>query len=182
MSGRGAFWVRWRVGAGYPLAALCLWLAHPTWRSIVLGCAAATVGLVIRGSAAGHLRKGKALASNGPYARTRNPLYFGSAFLALAFGIASRSWIVTILLGVFFGVFYYNVMRREETDLRVYYGEAYEDYRRRVPLFWPRLGAVPEAEKANFSLRQYWRNREYEPVIGVVVLMAVFSAMAIWRK
>src|SRR6185437_9079823 len=118
--GRG--WARWRVPLGYPLAVLCLWLAHPTFVSVAAGTATAFIGLIVRASAAGHLRKSEALASTGPYARTRNPLYFGSALLAAGFAIASRSWIVALVLAVYFAVFYTIVMRREEMELRSRYG------------------------------------------------------------
>ncbi len=73
-SAPGPAWARWRAPLGYPTAALCLWFAHPTFRSIVAGSVIASAGLVIRAMAAGHLRKREALAQSGPYAYTRNPL------------------------------------------------------------------------------------------------------------
>ncbi len=66
----GPAWARWRAPIGYPLAALCLWLARPTFRSILIGSAFIVLGLLIRAAAAGHLRKREALAHTGPYART----------------------------------------------------------------------------------------------------------------
>jgi protein-S-isoprenylcysteine O-methyltransferase Ste14 len=185
MSKPGSLFVRWRVRTGYPLALICLWLAWragPTGRSILYGSTVGLLGLLIRASAAGYLRKNDALASSGPYARTRNPLYFGSAFLAAAFAIASRSWIVALLLGVYFGVFYYAVMRKEEADLRARFGEKFDEYQRRVPLFWPRLGTMGASAGADFSWPQYLRNREYRAAVGFALLMAVFGAMAVWRK
>lgn len=186
MSIAASRWVqRWRVRTGYPLAVLCLWLAwraHPTGESILLGSIVAIIGLLIRASAAGYLRKSQSLATSGPYARTRNPLYFGSAFLAAAFAIASRSWIVAILLGVYFSVFYYAVMRKEEAELRVRYNPEFDAYEQRVPLFWPRLGATGQPPGPGFSWPQYLRNREYRAAIGVTLLMAVFGAMAICQK
>ena len=88
MSVPGAGWTRWRAPLGYPTAALCLWLAHPTFISASIGSALALAGLLIRASAAGHLRKREALAHTGPYAHTRNPLYLGSALMAAGFAVA----------------------------------------------------------------------------------------------
>jgi protein-S-isoprenylcysteine O-methyltransferase Ste14 len=95
----GPAWARWRAPIGYPLAALCLWLARPTFRSILIGSALIVLGLLIRAAAAGHLRKREALAHTGPYARTRNPLYLGSAFLAAGFAVASWSGVEPSLNG-----------------------------------------------------------------------------------
>src|SRR5579864_4891042 len=102
----GPGWARWRAPIGYPIAALCLWLVRPTFRSVLIGSAVALFGLLIRAIAAGHLRKREALAQTGPYARTRNPLYFGSALIAVGFALAGRSWLVAALLGIYFYVFY----------------------------------------------------------------------------
>ena len=182
MSAPGSFWIRWRVRIGYPVAAICLWRARPDLRSILIGSAVALIGLLIRASAAGYLRKSETLANTGPYARTRNPLYFGSAFLAAGFAIASRSWIAAVLLGAFFSVFYYAVMRKEEGELSAKFTSEFADYRRQVPLFWPRLGSTGAARGAGFSWQQYLRNREYRAGIGVALLMAVFGLIAIWRR
>src|ERR1700722_12634437 len=105
------------------------------------------MGVGVRAAAAGHLRRAKGIADTGPYARTRNPLYFGSALLAAGFLVASHSLFAAILLGAYFAVFYPTVMRREERELRWNYGEAFEEYARRVPLFLPKLGSTGGAGK-----------------------------------
>ncbi len=187
MSVPGWGWARWRAPLGYPLAALCLWLAHPTMRSVLIGSAIALVGLLVRAVAAGHLRKWQALAVSGPYARTRNPLYFGSVLMAVGFALASRSWLAVAVVVAYFAVFYPMVMRREAAELRERYGEPYEVYAREVPLFWPRLrtdgaSSSKPPEAAQFSFAQYLRNREYQAAIGFVLLFVTFAAMAMWRK
>ena len=182
MTEPGRAWARWRVPAGYPVAVICLWFANPTLQSVAAAAAIALAGLVVRGAAAGHLRKSQALASTGPYARTRNPLYLGSSLLALAFAVASRSWVVFVVLGAYFLTFYPAVMRREESELRAQYGPAFEEYARSVPLFWPKLWKNDAAAGADFSFAQYRRNREYEAAIGVAVLLAMLAARAVWRK
>ena len=178
----GRAWARWRVPVSYPLAVICFWFARPTLRSVGVAAAIAVVGLVVRGAAAGHLRKSEALASTGPYARTRNPLYLGSSFLALAFAVASRSWVVFMVLGAYFLTFYPVVMRREESELRAQYGAAFEQYARCVPLFWPKVSRTHAAAWTEFSFAQYWRNREYQAAVGVAVLLAMLVARAVWRK
>lgn len=175
-------WARWRVRTGYPIALVCLWLTHPTLGSVLLGSAIALVGLLVRGYAAGYLRKNEALAEAGPYALTRNPLYLGSALFATGFIVSSRSWLAAALLIAYFATFYPMVMRREEEQLRTRYGEAFEEYARRVPLFWPRLRPGGAASTVRFSLAQYRRNREYQAAFGFAAIVLVLVAMAFWRK
>jgi protein-S-isoprenylcysteine O-methyltransferase Ste14 len=142
----------------------------------------ALAGLLIRGAAAGHLRKGEALATSGPYARTRNPLYLGSALLAAGFVTVSRSWLVAALVVAYFFAFYPFLMRREERELRARFGAPFDEYAGRVPLFWPRLRVQGGAGAVRFSLAQYMRNGEYRAAVGVAVLMAALWALAVWGR
>jgi protein-S-isoprenylcysteine O-methyltransferase Ste14 len=104
MSGADNFFVRWRVRLGYPLAAAVLYFSRPTPRCLLLGTLAGVIGLWVRAYAAGYLHKQEVLTVTGPYAYTRNPLYLGSAILALGAGIATRSWISASILIVYFAV------------------------------------------------------------------------------
>jgi protein-S-isoprenylcysteine O-methyltransferase Ste14 len=177
VEGQAQFWVRWRVRAGYPVAALYLLLASPTLESIVWGAAVAVFGLFVRGLAAGHLRKQEQLAVTGPYAWTRNPLYFGSGLMAAGFAIAGHSiWGATLIAGYYLA-FYPVVMRREESQLRAQYGEVFNDYAARVHLFWPWLprktSGIASAKTNGFSWAQYLENREYQAALGFVVGVAL---------
>jgi protein-S-isoprenylcysteine O-methyltransferase Ste14 len=172
------FWMRWRVRAGYFVAVAYWLLASPTFRSIAYGATVAAVGLAVRAAASGHLRKDRELATSGPYAWTRNPLYFGSAFLAAGFIVAGHSWIAGALVGVYFGVFYYAVMRNEERDLRARFGAAFDEYAARVPFFFPfptkKAQTQPsDSSLAGFSWTQYRRNREYQALIGTIAGLAI---------
>jgi protein-S-isoprenylcysteine O-methyltransferase Ste14 len=173
------FWMRWRVRTGYPVALLYWLLARPTYHWIAMGAGVAAFGLVVRTIASGHLRKDRELATTGPYARTRNPLYLGSAFLAIGFAIAGHSWWAGSLVLIYFAVFYYAVMRNEERDLRTRFGIIFDEYAARVPLFLPNFfdgGHVPRADTAPdkaFSWEQYRRNREYKALIGTIAALAI---------
>ncbi len=128
-----AFFARWRVRLGYPLAIVVLILARPTPQSIFYGALVGAVGLLVRAMAAGHLHKQSVLTVTGPYAYTRNPLYFGSAILTLGAAIATHSWISAILLLGYFALFYSIVMRREERELRFHHGASFDEYARAGP-------------------------------------------------
>lgn len=179
----GAFFMRWRVRLGYPLAAAVLWFAHPSPRSILLGTFVGVLGLLVRAYAAGYLHKQEVLTVTGPYAHTRNPLYLGSAVLAIGAAIATRSWISASVLLLYFAIFYYMVMRREEKELHLKHGAAFEEYARTVPLFLPRLRpARPGESSAAFSLEQYGKNREWNAAIGFLLLLGVMALIWYFRR
>jgi protein-S-isoprenylcysteine O-methyltransferase Ste14 len=180
MNSASAMIARWRVRLSYPLAILVLWFARPTPRSILWGIPVGLIGLFIRARAAGHLHKQEVLTVTGPYAYTRNPLYFGSAILTLAASLAANSWASAILLCAYFALVYFVVMRREEAELRQHHGEAFDEYARTVPLFFPRLTAARLSfdGTGSFSFAQYKKNHEYQAAIGFLLLLAVL--LLIW--
>ena len=91
---------RARVPLGFALAAAVLYLARPSMGTLATGFPIALAGIIFRGAAAGVIRKNAALAQQGPYRMTRNPLYFGSFLLALGFAVMSGSLGAALLLVV----------------------------------------------------------------------------------
>jgi protein-S-isoprenylcysteine O-methyltransferase Ste14 len=160
-----AWAARWRVPLGFALGIAYLVFAQPSPRLLVAGGAIAFVGLAIRGYAAGSLEKNQALATGGPYACTRNPLYFGSLIMGAGFAMAGGSWILGVAFVALFVLVYWPVMRREERFLRKEFGEAYGKYASRVPFFFPSWRRAPESG-GGFCLRRYAANREYQAAAG----------------
>ena len=164
---------RIRVPLGFLFAVLYFWLARPSWRSMMLGAIVVVPGLLIRALASGHVRKNESLATSGPYAYTRNPLYLGSLVMGLGFCVAARSWWVGLALVVMFFAIYLPVIRDEEAFLRRKFPE-FEEYARRVPRMLPRLvpAASSEEASAGFSLDLYLKHREYNALLGATGMMA----------
>jgi len=177
------FFSRWRVRLGYVLAVVVLFLARPTPRAILLGAAVGMIGLAIRAYAAGYLHKQEVLTTTGPYAYTRNPLYFGSSILAVGAALAMHSWLAAALILVYFAVVYTFVMRREEMELRGKHGAAFDAYAESVPLFFPRLTprSLSGGASAGFSWAQYKRNHEYEASIGFLLFLVLLAVICRWR-
>jgi protein-S-isoprenylcysteine O-methyltransferase Ste14 len=148
--------------------------------AVFSGAPIGLLGLFIRARAAGHLHKQQVLTVTGPYAYTRNPLYFGSAILTIAAAVATHSWISVVILCAYFALFYSIVMGREETELRQHHGTAFDEYARSVPLFFPRLTAakLSFASAGSFSFAQYKKNHEYQAAVGFVLLLA--TLLLIW--
>jgi protein-S-isoprenylcysteine O-methyltransferase Ste14 len=175
------FFARWRVRLGYLLAVVVLLLARPTPLSILIGAFVGIIGLAMRAYGAGYLHKQEILIIGGPYAYTRNPLYFGSSILAAGAAIAMRSWWAALLLLVYFVLVYRFVMRREEIELRLKHGAAFDAYAARVPLFFPRVSSSTpvDATKMGFSWRQFRKNHEHQATLGFMCLL--LALVVIWR-
>jgi protein-S-isoprenylcysteine O-methyltransferase Ste14 len=173
---------RIRVPLGFVFAVLYFWLARPTWRFLALGAVLIVPGLLIRALASGHVRKNEALATSGPYAHTRNPLYLGSLLMGIGFAVAARSWWVGIVLVVMFLAIYLPVIRDEEVFLRQRFPE-FEEYARRVPRMLPRLTPFGTAQEGGgFSMDLYRKHREYNALLGAAAMMAVLIGKIILRR
>ena len=77
----------------------------------------------LRAWAAGHIRKNAQLATSGPYAFTRNPLYLGSFLLGLGFTIASGRLLLGLLFAALFLGIYLPVMRVEASTMAELFGK-----------------------------------------------------------
>ena len=80
--------------------------------------------------------KSESLVADGPYRRTRNPLYFANLLLALGMG-AMMSRVGFFVAFVAMAVFSYRLIFREEAELQASLGERYKRYQNAVPRLWP---------------------------------------------
>lgn len=169
---------RIRVPLGFLFAAFYLWRAKPDWMSLGVGAAVAALGVWMRAVASGHLQKNEALATTGPYAYCRNPLYLGSIILAIGFAIAARDvWVAAGIL-LLYAVIYIPVIRSEEAFLRGHFPE-YADYARRVPQLLPHT-ILLRGYAAGFSPELYVKHREYNVVIGAAGTLAALIVKMLW--
>ena len=169
---------RLRIPLGFLLGGLYLAFARPTPGSLLLGGVVAFVGVLVRAWAAGHIVKNDRLATTGPYAHTRNPLYFGSFLIAAGFGIAAH-WSMLLLVIVFFALVYGPTIRSEREYVRSRFPEAYDEYERNVPAFLPRpapwRGGGGGDATAPFSFALYMRHREWQAGLVFVLVILWFA-------
>ena len=181
---RGGTWIqRWRVPLGFLCGALFLFFARPTPTALLVGASISLLGLAIRAWAAGHIRKNAQLAISGPYAFTRNPLYFGSFLLGLGFTIASgRWWLALVFAALFLGI-YLPVMRVEAKTMAEMFGEQYQAYKAAVPMFFPRVSPYRKGDSSivRFDPALYLRYREYRAAFGLVVAWALLLVKTYFR-
>jgi protein-S-isoprenylcysteine O-methyltransferase Ste14 len=162
---------RLRVPLGFCVGLVALVLAQPTWRSIAVGGAVASVGEMIRLWAAGHLEKSREVTRSGPYRFTRHPLYLGSSIMAVGLAISARSWIVAALIALHMAATITAAIRTEEAFLRSRFGDEYDAY----------VEARATSMARRFSFERAWRNREYRALAGLLVAIGVLSLKAAWR-
>jgi protein-S-isoprenylcysteine O-methyltransferase Ste14 len=162
---------RIRVPLGFAFAVLYFWLARPSWRSLALGLLLIVPGILVRALASGHVRKNEALATSGPYAYTRNPLYLGSLLIGIGFAVAARSWWVGVILVVMFFAIYMPVIRSEEAFLRGKFPE-FDEYAKRVPRMLPRLTPSSGEAGGGFSMELYMKHREWNALLGALAILA----------
>jgi len=85
------------------------------------------------------LVEGHQLATAGPYAYVRHPIYTGMLGMLLATGLAVSYWPALIIALIVFFVGTAIRIRSEEKLLRGAFGEQFETYARRVPAILPGL-------------------------------------------
>lgn len=73
-----------------------------------------------------------AITAEGPYARSRNPIYVADLMLQAGLGLALGWFWAVILVPVTMLALHWFVIRREEAFLWERFGETYDAYRRRV--------------------------------------------------
>ena len=178
----------WPLYAGFILAAYRAPLAeeHVTLTAMrFLGLTLALLGLGVRIWSLGYLRKKDELATAGPYGRTRNPLYVGTWLIGCGLALLAAWPFNVILLAVYnlmFLVIYRMQIALEEEMLGKIFGEPYKAYCDHVPRFFPQTKAWRVGAVSTFSLTRAFQNRAWEPVIGLLVLIAlqVISWGIVW--
>ena len=169
-SPRWVFWVaRFRVAAGFGVAAAAFWLARPSWGSIGVGAAVGLVGAGLRVWAAGHIEKGVEVTTSGPYRWMRHPLYVGSTLLGLGFAAAARHPVAAALVVLYLAVSLTQAARFEEARLRAEHGAAYDRYARGT--------AAPGARR--WSPARAARNREGQALAGGLAALALLALKAL---
>ena len=173
---------RIRVPLGFVVAAVFLFFAHPTTRTLLSSLLLVVPGVWLRGYAAGYVKKNAELTRTGPYAYTRNPLYLGSMAIAFGFAVAAGRWWLGVLLAALFLVIYVPTIVSEEQYLRSVF-PTFDAYAARVPRLLPRLtpARFDDLGQAGgaFSRERYLHHREYNALIGAAAVYAVLIVRAL---
>jgi protein-S-isoprenylcysteine O-methyltransferase Ste14 len=141
------------------IAALSLWASlHkpqnvgwiPTWAgmpTLVGGALVVTgIGLYVAGAVALARAKSEApgtpthLITDGPFGYVRNPVYLAMVIIVVGLSLLYQAWQVSDIVrtAILFACAHLAVVFLEEPATRRRFGEAYDDYCRRVPRWVPR--------------------------------------------
>jgi protein-S-isoprenylcysteine O-methyltransferase Ste14 len=138
-----------------------------------VGVVAATLGIAVRLWASGHVKKDKVLATTGPYAFVRHPLYVGNHLITFGFCLASGLWwsfVVWIVLGFFY---YPQTIAHEDRLLARLFPEQWEAWAKETRALIPRLTPYRSGQSSEWSFRQSLRQNG-EPIIAALLFLGLY--------
>jgi protein-S-isoprenylcysteine O-methyltransferase Ste14 len=163
-----------------------LWGEYRLWGTIAsLAVIAAGLGLRFwaAGSAGTHTHssaiEGPQLATGGPYAFARNPIYLGSMIAGLGMiGLIGDARLLPLHIAAF-AVLYAIIVPAEERYLQATFGAEYERYRGAVPRFLPRLRPWAGRIERGF----HWQAARGElRLLGVFVAIYAALELGAWAR
>ena len=126
-----------RQGIGLLLVAVCAYYARPGSTLVIIGLAMAAFGQVFRIYAAGFIHKNKQLASTGPYALVRHPLYLGNFLILIGFALAANNLYVWIGVALFFLVWYPAAISYEDSKLESIFEDEWRAWSKNIRAIIP---------------------------------------------
>ena len=173
-----------RGGVWTLLFLVILFMLEPA----TLGRVSACIALVVLGQAwrcwavgfiglyRGENVKAQKLATHGPYALMRNPLYFGNFIIGFGWSLLAGLRGAGIFTLCFCLLYVLAIIPHEENFLRSKFGAEYEDYCRRVKRFWPaELRAENLRGKCDFEVV---KRSEIHTIISTVIGTAIILAVS----
>jgi protein-S-isoprenylcysteine O-methyltransferase Ste14 len=118
-------------------------------------------------------QKKRVLITSGPYSLCRHPLYFFSFVGGLGLGLSTEMLSIAGIFILAFAIYYPIAIRGEEAFLSGNFPD-YEEYKRRVPLFFPRFSNFIEGD-GTFSVCRL--RRELVTTGGFLLCIGVFELM-----
>ncbi|MDR2527928.1 MAG: isoprenylcysteine carboxylmethyltransferase family protein [Synergistaceae bacterium] len=158
-----------------------LLLARPTALSALMGLPLVVLGQAFRFWAVGCIGRyrgewvgAEALATWGPYAFVRNPLYTGNGFIGLGWGLMAGLWATLAFVVIFVLLYTMLIVPHEEAFLLEKFGDEYRHYKERTGRFFPK-GWPGGRIKGSFDTRVLWRSERYSlltTVVGTFLILA----------
>ena len=162
-----------RQWLGFLLCVFFVVVAQPIPWAVYLTTPFVVLGVCVRMWASGFIMKNKQLATNGPYALVRHPLYVGNILIVYAFAGASGVWWTFVIATVFFVFYYLPAIEYEDRKLSKIFGDAWQDFARQTPALLPSLGGRDRDLSGSWSFRTSLM-ANFEPVIAVLLLACFF--------
>jgi protein-S-isoprenylcysteine O-methyltransferase Ste14 len=166
-----------RQGLAVVLILVYALTAKPTILSLAIGVPLAVIGMLVRLYASGFVMKNKELATHGPYALVRHPLYTGNVLLLVGFAIAGATlWGLPLALA-FFWFYYPPAIEYEDRKLRRLFGRQWEQWAAGVPALTPRFANAGHMSGGSWSFAKSMRQNG-EGIIALYELVCIGITIA----
>jgi len=129
-------------------------LGQPEPTLLHVGATIAAFGELIRMWASGHVKKNRELATDGPYAYVRHPLYVGNILVLLGFAIASSLWWSFALMIALLFFYYPPTISYEDSKLHKFFGEPWEQWSKDTKALIPSFGKSSGSLSSSWSFKQ----------------------------
>ena len=168
----------YRQALGLVVVVICALVGQPSTRTFYIAAIIIALGIVVRLYASGFIVKNKELATNGPYALVRHPLYTGNILILFGFTLATEVWWTWLLSAAFLWFYYPTAIEYEDRKLHGIFGDQWVQWRQRMPALIPAVGNWRELKSGEWSFTKSLKEN-LEPVI---VAFLVFWAWYLWRQ
>ena len=158
---------------------LMLWFslaAEPVELLLAPGTLLVIAGTALRLFASGYIAKNRELATGGPYAIVRHPLYTGNIAIVSGFAIASGQWWAGGVALVFFWFYYPTAIEYEDRKLEKLFGDGWHRWAGDVPALMPSFRIPRRAGAGRWSLRKSLL-RNGEPVIALIIAACLVNVI-----
>ena len=158
---------------------LMLWFsmtAMPVELFLTLGTPFIVAGTALRLLASGFITKNRELATDGPYAMVRHPLYTGNIAIVSGFAVAGGQWWAVIVALAFFWFYYPTAIEYEDRKLHKLFGEEWLEWAGSVPALMPSFRHLGKAASGGWSFRKSLL-RNGEPLIALIIAACLVNVI-----
>jgi uncharacterized membrane protein len=153
-----------RQAIGILLIAVFAYWCAPVENLYWSGAVIAMVGILFRLYASGYVMKNKELATTGPYALVRHPLYTGNILMLIGYCLANGQLWPWLVGGAFLWIWYPAAIEYEDRKLNMHFGDSWREWSARTPALVPRSFSGMGAADTSWSLAKSMK-QNLEPVI-----------------
>ena len=152
---------------------LVSWLGDTYLTLLYAGAAVAVVGELIRMWASGHVKKNKELATDGPYAYVRHPLYVGNILILFGYSVASNMWWSFVLMAFLLWFYYPPAISYEDNKLKNIFAEQWIEWSQNIHALIPTFSSKSGSDSSDWSFKQSLM-KNGEPVIAIYLLACLY--------
>ena len=152
---------------------LVSWFGSTNETLLIAGAAIAAVGEIIRLWASGHVKKNKVLATDGPYAYVRHPLYVGNILIVVGFSVASNLWWSYVLMIALLLFYYPPTISYEDNKLKGIFGDEWVAWSENIHALIPTFGNKSGSISSDWSFKQSLMGN-LEPLIAAYLVGCLY--------